>query len=284
MSLGSGKFSYTRGLHALGNGAYAWLQPDGSWGEGSIDSLQMEAFGFSNARVLGHYTAFVAARAMSGNTVPTYPESARKKGAEAVIRLKVRISATGEVTEVKVVESAEPNVILVVGGDGTMLHAIRQHWRRRLPFLGVNAGHRGFLLNASSELREGRWPSGGLLVRRCPLLYVECDGERSALGFNDAWVERAGPQTAWIEIRVNGRTKLSRLVSDGALVSTAAGSTAYARAMGATPLLVETPAMILVGSNVMEPPAWRSVLLALDTVLELRTLAPVFLVFNSAMR
>ncbi len=32
MSLGLGRFSYTKGLHALGNGAYGWLQPDGSWG------------------------------------------------------------------------------------------------------------------------------------------------------------------------------------------------------------------------------------------------------------
>jgi len=32
MSLGIERFSYTKGLHALGNGAYAWLQPDGSWG------------------------------------------------------------------------------------------------------------------------------------------------------------------------------------------------------------------------------------------------------------
>ncbi len=32
MTLGLGKFSYTRGLHELGNGAYGWLQPDGSWG------------------------------------------------------------------------------------------------------------------------------------------------------------------------------------------------------------------------------------------------------------
>jgi protein TonB len=53
-------------------------------------------------------TAFVAARAMSGNTVPTYPESARKKGAEAVIKMKVRISATGEVTEVTLLSGDEP--------------------------------------------------------------------------------------------------------------------------------------------------------------------------------
>jgi glyoxylase-like metal-dependent hydrolase (beta-lactamase superfamily II) len=32
MSLGLGRFAYTRGLHDLGNGGYAWLQPDGGWG------------------------------------------------------------------------------------------------------------------------------------------------------------------------------------------------------------------------------------------------------------
>jgi NAD kinase len=40
-----------------------------------------------------------------------------------------------------------PDLILVIGGDGTMLHAIRQHWRLRVPFLGLNAGHLGFLMN-----------------------------------------------------------------------------------------------------------------------------------------
>src|SRR5262249_3283532 len=35
-------------------------------------------------------------------------------------------------------ESREPTLILVLGGDGAMLAAIREHWRRRLPFLGLN--------------------------------------------------------------------------------------------------------------------------------------------------
>jgi len=176
----------------------------------------------------------------------------------------------------------DPNCVLVVGGDGTMLHAIRKHWRLRLPFLGVNAGHRGFLLNASEAFSNGEWPAEPLLVRQAPLLYVESlspgpggeDGWKDALAFNDAWVERRSSQTAWIEVAINGEVRIPRLMGDGVLVATAAGSTAYARAMGATPLLFETPALILVGSNVMEPPGWKSVLLALDSVVELRALAP----------
>jgi protein TonB len=53
-------------------------------------------------------TSFVRAEARSGNPQPVYPESARKKGTEAVVRLKVRISPEGEVTDVKLVEGDEP--------------------------------------------------------------------------------------------------------------------------------------------------------------------------------
>ncbi|MCE9547190.1 MAG: NAD(+)/NADH kinase, partial [Planctomycetia bacterium] len=170
-----------------------------------------------------------------------------------------------------------PEMIVVVGGDGTMLGAIREHWRRRLPLFGLNAGHLGFLLNEESPL------SGPLanephqfVLEHLPLLHVEVEdltGKRTAaLAFNDAWVERASGQTAWIEVRENGHTRLEQLVGDGALVATAAGSTAYARAMGATPLPLGTPAVLLVGSNIMRPISWRSVVLPLESKIELRTI------------
>ncbi|MBI3270258.1 MAG: NAD(+)/NADH kinase [Planctomycetes bacterium] len=165
-----------------------------------------------------------------------------------------------------------PNLILVIGGDGTMLRAIRSHWRLRLPFFGINAGHRGFLLNADRSLFDGQFPTDGLILHHSPLLYVETRGTGSewkqSVAFTDAWVERACGQTAWIDVSVNGQVRLAKMVADGVLLSTAAGSTAYARSMGATPLHVETPAVVLVGSNVMEPPNWKSALLSLDSRVE----------------
>jgi NAD kinase/nicotinic acid mononucleotide adenylyltransferase len=169
-------------------------------------------------------------------------------------------------------ESDAPNCIMAVGGDGTMLQAIRSHWRDRLPFFGVNAGHLGFLLNAREQVPEGVVPEDGLLLRHMPLLYVETtgvDGEtRTDLAFNDTWVERAGSQTAWVELKINGQVRIPKLVADGVLLATAAGSTAYARSMGASPLLADSPAMVLVGSNVMMPPGFRSALLSLDAEVE----------------
>ncbi len=170
----------------------------------------------------------------------------------------------------------DPELIVVIGGDGTMLRAIRQHWRRRVPFFGINTGHLGFLLNDS---READPNEQDLLLYHLPLLWVEVeslDSQRTgAVAFNDAWVERATGQTAWLKLLVNDLERIEKLVADGVLVATAAGSTSYARAMGATPLPLYTTALLLVGSNVLHPPQWRPVVLSFDSRIEVRTHDPV---------
>ncbi len=170
----------------------------------------------------------------------------------------------------------DPELIVVAGGDGTMLRAIREHWRRRIPFFGINTGHLGFLLNDSRRLH----PSGqDLMLYHMPLLWVEVealDGRRSAsLAFNDAWVERATGQTAWLRLLINDQERIEKLVGDGVLIATASGSTSYAHAMGATPLPLNTAALLLVGSNVLHPLRWRPAVLPFDSRIEVRTLDPV---------
>ncbi len=172
----------------------------------------------------------------------------------------------------------QADFITTLGGDGAMLRGIREHWRLRLPFFGVNAGHLGFLMNAPQEVLDRPFPPADVIFRQLPMLYLEFghpDGSTStAHGFNDAWLERSSSQSAWLEVCVNDVVRIPKLVSDGVLVATAAGSTAYARSMGAAPLLADTPAWLLVGSNVMEPATWRSALLSIDATVEIRALDP----------
>lgn len=167
----------------------------------------------------------------------------------------------------------DANLILVLGGDGTMLQAIRQHWRRRIPYYGINLGHLGFLLNSGPP---ANWVERHLVLEQLSLLWVETTDSagqtRTALGFNEAWVERSTGQSAWIQVKVNGHVRLEKLVADGALIATAGGSTSYARAMGGTPLPLSTPALLLVGSNVLSPIGWRPVLMPRDAVVEFCTL------------
>jgi NAD kinase len=163
-------------------------------------------------------------------------------------------------------EHPDPNLILVLGGDGTMLHAIRQHWRMRLPFLGLNAGHLGHLMN---EVLPADLSGAEFVLHRMPMLRVdtvgEDGGERRDLAFNDAWVERDSGQGAWLRVEVNGEPRLKKVVCDGLLVATPSGSSAYARAMGATPVPLNAPVVTLAGSNVFSPRFWKPLALPADT-------------------
>ncbi len=174
--------------------------------------------------------------------------------------------------------ASHPDYILTLGGDGSMLRTIRQHWRERLPFFGVNAGTLGFLMNAPEAVFNEAFPPVDVIFRLLPMLYVEFEDAEGRVftdyAFNDAWVERLTSQSAWLEVLVNGVPRLPKIIADGVLVSTAAGSTAYARSMGASPLLADTPAWLVVGSNVQEPAQWKSALLSTDSQVSLRNLSP----------
>jgi NAD kinase len=170
---------------------------------------------------------------------------------------------------------SEPaEAIVVIGGDGTMLRAIRTHWQDRLPFFGLNTGHLGFLLN---DPTDDFWDRD---LRRytLPLLDVEVvcatGRRRREVAFNDCWVERETGQTAWIEVGVNGAVRMAKVVADGMLIATAAGSTSYARAMGATPLPFNADLLTLAASNVLIPAFWRPAVLPLGTPIRLRNLDP----------
>lgn len=156
------------------------------------------------------------------------------------------------------VDEADANCIVSIGGDGHMLRTVRQHWRKRLPFVGVNAGHVGYLLNDTQLFGELPELLADLRVHLLTQLSIEVedlDGKVSHhYGFNDAWVRDTG-QAAWLDVTVNGRK--GRIIGDGALVSTPAGSTGYAWSMGAHPVPVDADEIILVGNNVCRPRGWR---------------------------
>lgn len=172
----------------------------------------------------------------------------------------------------------EANCVLVAGGDGTMIRAVRQHWKLRLPFIGLNVGHRGHLLNDPDSLTGPEALHQDLHVQLMPLLFVELEDTAGRVtqhhAINDAWVERAAGQAAWLKLTVDGEVRISRLVADGALASTAVGSTAYAQAMGATPLPADARAFLVVGSNVAEPAGWKSAHLPFGSELLIESLDP----------
>lgn len=174
----------------------------------------------------------------------------------------------------------QPDLIVPIGGDGYMMTCIREHWRRFIPFYGINAGHVGHLLNSPSQLHE--LFSFPINLHTAIMLYCQCEQPPpkgsppgtppkivSELAFNDAWVERSSGQTAHIRIFVNGVERIRSLKGDGVLLSTAAGSTAYSRALGASPVPIDAPLIQIVGSNVVSPVQWRPAHLEQEDEVEL---------------
>ncbi len=168
-----------------------------------------------------------------------------------------------------------PTCIAVIGGDGFFLEMLRAHGRRRLPFVGLNAGHRGFFMNRLPPDPRAFFARTDLRMRRTPFLRVRierADGSaREHVAVNDAWLERASGQTAWLRVSVDGQERIACLRADGAIVATPIGSTGYVRAMGAAPLF-DVPGLVLAGSNVDQPLGWKPVNLPSDTMIRFELL------------
>lgn len=145
------------------------------------------------------------------------------------------------------------DLVVVVGGDGTMLGVARVVARHGVPLVGVNLGHLGFLTDISAESATeslGQLLDGQYTVEERILLEGEVlrDGEHvfRAVALNDVVVTR-GAMGTMIEfaVEVNGEFVYSAR-ADGLIIATPTGSTAYALSSGGPILQPGLPAISLV--------------------------------------
>jgi NAD+ kinase len=151
-------------------------------------------------------------------------------------------------------EGAE--VVLVLGGDGTLLRAAEMARPCRVPLLGVNLGRVGFLAEAEQEsldhaldaIVEGNYA----VEERMTVDAVACaDGDVLARtwALNEAAVEkRIRERMLEVVLEVDGRP-LSAFGCDGMLCATPTGSTAYAFSAGGPLVWPQVEALLLVPSN-----------------------------------
>lgn len=127
-------------------------------------------------------------------------------------------------------------LLVSIGGDGTMLRTTRMAVPWGVPVLGVNMGRLGFITELGPEEVAEALPhflaGEGCLDERA-LLQVELRGEAIASpALNDVVVGRGkDPRVVYVETAIDGEP-LTTFKADGVLVSTATGSTGYALAAG----------------------------------------------------
>ncbi len=149
--------------------------------------------------------------------------------------------------EIWMPDQSDPDMLLIAGGDGTVLRALRQLGRCDLPVWGVNFGHLGYLTECEPDGAEAaleRILSGAYTVEQRTVLAGEllrADGGQGAsfLAFNEANICRAAMARALrLELSVGGSFVRS-LSADGIILSTPTGSTAYNFSAGG-PILLPT--------------------------------------------
>lgn len=175
------------------------------------------------------------------------------------------------------------DLIIVCGGDGTLLHTIHNYMNYEIPFYGVNLGNIGFLMNKDSIFRNNN--KNNILeklnhlqkVKISPLkMTVEkIDGsESSAIAINEVSILRKTHQTAHLEITVNDIIEMKQLVADGILVSTPAGSTAYNFSAGGPILPLDANLLALTPISPFRPRRWRGALLSQSANITIKAISP----------
>lgn len=164
----------------------------------------------------------------------------------------------------------EAEVLVALGGDGFMLHTLHEHVDRDLPVFGMRLGEVGFLMNryAAEDLPERIRQAREVVLN--PLLMVARDmddREHRAVAINEVSLLRQINQAAHIRIVVNDRVRVERLVADGVLVATAAGSTAYNLSAHGPILPLGTEAVVLTPISPFRPRRWQGAILPASVVI-----------------
>ena len=160
------------------------------------------------------------------------------------------------------VESAD--VIVVLGGDGFMLEAIKKQMENNLPLFGLNYGSVGFLMNTvnDEDLIQRLDSSQSIKIKPLSMNAKSTDGsEHGAIAVNEVSLLRETHQAAKIKISIDKHVRLEELVCDGVLLSTPSGSTAYNLSAHGPILPINADVLALTPISAFRPRRWKGAIL-----------------------
>ena len=164
------------------------------------------------------------------------------------------------------------DVVLSIGGDGTLLQTAHSIGTEGTPILGVNIGRLGFLADvelthvqdAVANLQSGKYHVDHRLV-----LEVIVSGEERAWALNDVVITRSGPAgLIALDVTADGQA-LNRYWADGLIVATPTGSTGYSLAVGG-PIIAPATEVVMLSPIAPHSLTVRPIVLSSSVVFEIR--------------
>lgn len=158
----------------------------------------------------------------------------------------------------------QAEVIVVLGGDGFMLHSLHQFMYQKIPLFGLRRGTVGFLMNdyRSDHLVERLQQAQKTILHPLSMTAEKINGETfKSLAINEVSLLRQTKQSAHIEVQINGQTKIENLVGDGVMVATPAGSTAYNLSAHGPVIPLGTQVLAVTPISPFRPRRWRGAII-----------------------
>ena len=152
------------------------------------------------------------------------------------------------------------NLIIVIGGDGFMLHSLKRNKNPKKQFYGINSGNYGFLMNKFSSKNIIKNLSKANMISISPLEMIVRNKNnqiKKSLAINEVSVLRQSRQAASISIKQGSKQIIKKLVCDGVLVSTPAGSTAYNLSVHGPILSLNSKKLSIAPISPFRPRRWK---------------------------
>jgi NAD+ kinase len=169
------------------------------------------------------------------------------------------------------------NIAIVIGGDGFMLKTLKKNKDSSRSFYGINSGNYGFLMNKFSRKETIKNLSKAKVTSISPLdmRVVNKNGlVKKSIAINEVSILRQSRQAASLSIKTGKKNIIKKLISDGVLVSTPAGSTAYNLSVHGPILSLNSKKISISPISPFRPRRWKGKIVSDRSLVIIKNLNP----------
>ncbi len=165
--------------------------------------------------------------------------------------------------------------IVIFGGDGFMLKNLKKFYKYKKPFYGVNCGTFGFLMNKSNidDLEKKISKSRKTAIDSLSINCSYGNGlKKKLIAINEISIFRQSKQTASLNISIGKKQIIKKLIGDGVLVSTPAGSTAYNLSVHGPILSLNSGKLAITPISAFRPRRWKGKIISNKSLIKIKNL------------
>ena len=177
--------------------------------------------------------------------------------------------------KIKIFSVSKSNFIIVVGGDGFMLQTLKKNYKYKKPFYGINSGDYGFLMNKFYNNITLKKLNSAKKISIHPLemkVKKNFGKTKKSIAINEVSILRQSRQAASLLIKSGSNKIIKKLIADGALVSTPAGSTAYNLSVHGPILNLNSKKLAISPISPFRPRRWKGKIVSDKSIITIQNL------------